>query len=445
MYDVIIIGGGPAGYVAAEHAGAKGKKVLLVEKEKLGGACLNCGCIPTKAFLHSAKLYNHALNSAAFGVTVTGAELDYTVMKARTNKVQDTIRNGVAMMMRKYKVEYLEGMATILDKNTVQVGDKTYKSKNLLLCTGSRPATPPIPGLRENPAVVDSTGILNADKPAESLVIIGGGVIGIEFACFYSLIGKKVTVVEMLPQICGATDTEIALTIQKRLERNGVTIHVKANVDKVDGKTVYFSDKNGKAQSVTADLILAATGRSANLDGMGLEQLNLDMDTRRIQVNERAETSVPGVYAAGDVTGRWQLAHFASRQGTVAVNSMFGEPDTCREDAIPGVIYTDPEVASLGLTEAQAKERGIKARTGKMLLGTSGRFLAETEGVRGFVKAVFGEHNELLGMHIVGPYASEMIGAACIMITNSMRSADIRDVVFPHPTVSELMKEVLFL
>lgn len=445
MYDVMILGGGPAGYVAAEHAGAEGKKALLIEKSKLGGVCLNCGCIPTKAFLNSAKLYDHALHAEVFGVTVKEAAFNYEVMKKRTEKVQETLRNGIAGMMKRGKVDVVEGEGYIVNKNAIRVGDKEYEGKNILICTGSRPAIPPIPGLKDNPAVVDSTGILNAEKPAESLVIIGGGVIGIEFACFYALIGRKVTVVEMLPQICGATDLEIAKTIQRKLEGKGVSIHVNATVEKVEGNTVHFKDKTGAGQSVTAELILAATGRAANLQGMGFENLNLDMDKRCIKVNERAETSVPGVYAAGDVTGRWQLAHFASRQGLVAIHNMFGRHEICREDAIPGVIYTDPEIGTVGLTEAQAKDRGIKARVVKMPLGASGRFLAETENERGFVKAVLGEKGELLGMHVIGSYASEMIGAACVMIENEMRAKDIQEIVFPHPTVSEIMKEVMFL
>ena len=445
MYDLIILGAGPAGYVAAEHAGAKGKKTLLIEKNKLGGVCLNCGCIPTKSFLNAAKLYDHARHAGVFGVTVKDAAFDYSVMKARTEKVQETLRNGVAAMMKKNKVEVVVGDGVVVNKNTVKVGDTVYEGTNLLLCTGSRPALPPIPGLKDNPAVVDSTGILAAAKVADSLVVIGGGVIGIEFACFYALIGKQVTVVEMLPQICGNVDRELAITIQRKLESKGVIIHTAAKVEKLSGGEVFFTDKEGKVQSIKADAVLAATGRVANLDGMGFETLKLDMDKRHIKVNERAETNIPGVYAAGDVTGRYQLAHFASRQATVAVNTMFGHPDICREDAIPGVIYTDPEIASVGLTEDQAKAKGLKARTIKMPLGASGRFLAETEGERGFVKAVLGERNELLGMHVIGPYASEMIGAACIMIENEMRAKDIREIVFPHPTVAEIMKEVMFL
>ena len=446
MYDVIILGAGPAGYVAAEHAGAKGKKVLLIEGDKaLGGVCLNRGCIPTKAFLNSAKLYDHALHSKAFGVEVTGATFDYGVMKARTEKVQATLSGGVAAMMKKYKVDVVTGQGTIVNKNQVKVGDTVYEGTNLLICTGSRPAVPPIPGLADNPAVVDSTGILKAEKMADSLVVIGGGVIGIEFACFHTLLGKKVTVLEMLPQICGLTDREIAMTIQRKLEGKGASIFTGAKVEKIDGTTVHFTDKTGKAGSVAADRILVSTGRAVNTEGFGLENLNLDMDRRGIKVNERAETSLPGVYAAGDVTGRWQLAHFASRQATVAINNMFGRPDICRETAVPAVIYTDPEAAAVGLTEDQAKEKGLKARAIKMPLGASGRFLAETEGERGFVKAVLGERGELLGMHVIGPYAGEMIGAACVMIENEMRARDIQEIIFPHPTVAEIMKEIMFM
>ncbi len=445
MYDVIVLGAGPAGYVAAEHAGAKGKKVLLVEPDKhLGGVCLNRGCIPTKAFLNSAKLYDHALHAGVFGVEVKGAAFSYGVMKARTEKVQDTLRGGIQAMMKKNKVEVATGAGVIVNKNQVKVGDKTYDGANLLICTGSRPAVPPIPGLAGNPKAMDSTGLLGADSLAESVVVIGGGVIGIEFACFHALLGKKVTVLEMLPQICGVTDREIAAVIQKKLESKGAVIHTGAKVDSVDGGTVRFTDKAGKACSVAGDRILVSTGRAVNTEGIGLENLNLDVDRRGIKVNERAETSLPGVYAAGDVTGRFQLAHYASRQSTVAVNNMFGRPDICRESAIPAVIYTDPEAAAVGLTEDMAKEKGLKVRAVKMPLGASGRFLAETEGERGFVKAVLGERGELVGMHVVGPYAGEMMGAACVMIENEMRARDIQEIVFPHPTVAEIMKEIMF-
>jgi dihydrolipoamide dehydrogenase len=445
MYDLIILGAGPAGYVAAEHAGRLGKKTLLIEKDRLGGVCLNCGCIPTKSFLHSAKLFSHALHSEAFGVTVKEARFDYGKMKARTGEVQETLRNGIAGMMKRHKVETVFGAATVESPKEVRVGDAVHQAANLLLCSGSSPRHAPIPGLADNPCVVDSSGMLAAEQLVDHLVVIGGGVIGIEFASFYALAGKKATVLEMLPQICGSTDREIAGILQRKLESMGAAIQVGAKVVKVDGNTVRFEDKNGKIDSVKADLILSATGRAANVTGLGYEKINLDFDKNGIRVNGKAETNVPGVYAAGDVTGKAQLAHFASRQGMVAVNNMFGRPDLCREDAIPGVIYSDPEIAGVGITEAQAKERGLGYKVLKMPLAASGRCVAETEGERGMVKAVVGNRGEVLGMHVVGSYASEMIGAAAVMIEAELRAQDVREVVFPHPTASEIMRDVMSL
>lgn len=445
MYDVIIIGAGPAGYVAAEHAGRLGGKALLIEKDRLGGVCLNCGCIPTKSFLYSAKQYGHALHAAAFGVAVKEARFDYGAVRARTEKIQETLRNGVAGMMKRRRVEVVAGAAVVVDRNRVRVDDAVYEGKNLLLCSGSSPAHPPIPGLRDNPRVVDSTGMLAAERLADHLVVIGGGVIGIEFASFYALVGKKVTVLEMLPQICGSVDRELAAILQKRLEAAGVAVHLEAKVVRVEGDRVAFVDKGGRAESVAAGMILSATGRAPNVAGLGYENINLDVTRQGVKVNERAETSVPGVYAAGDVAGRLQLAHFASRQAVVAVNNMFGRPDICREDAVPGVIYSDPEIAGVGVTEDQAKERGIRHRVVKAPLAASGRFLAETEGERGMVKAVLGERGEVLGMHVVGPYASEMIGAAAVMIEAELRAGDVGQIVFPHPTVSEIMRDVMFM
>ncbi|MCC8166433.1 MAG: dihydrolipoyl dehydrogenase [Planctomycetes bacterium] len=445
MYDVIILGAGPAGYVAAEHASAMGKTVLLVEQDRLGGVCLNRGCIPTKSFLHAAKLYNHARHGGVFGVVAPDALFDYGIMKTRTEAVQEQLRNGIAFMMKRGKVEVVQGVARIVGRNRVAVGGTDYAGTNILIATGSRPAVPPIPGLADNPAVVDSTALLQADTVADSLAVIGGGVIGVEFACFHALLGKSVTVLEMLPTLCGPVDRDVARAVQKKLEQLGASVHVGATVDRVDGGTVFFRDKKGIGQSVAAERILVAAGRKPNLEGFGLDALGLDVTARGITVNDRAETSVPGVYAAGDVTGRIQLAHFASRQATVAVHAMFGRDDICRDVAVPAVIYTDPEAAGIGLTEHAAKEAGIPVRTVKMPLAASGRFVAETDGEQGFIKAVLAEDGKVLGMHIVGSYASEMIAAAAIMIEYGLTAQDVEKVIFPHPTVAEIMREVMFL
>ena len=445
MFDLIIIGAGPAGYVAAERAGELAKKVLLIEKDRLGGVCLNNGCIPTKSFLYSAKLYDHARHGEVFGVTAKEVGFDYSVVKTRTEKVQETLCNGIAGMMKKNKVEVITGDAVIRSKNSVVVNGTLYEGKNILVATGSRAFIPPIPGLTNNDKVIDNVGILALTEMPEHLVIIGGGVIGIEFASFYVMAGKKVTVIEMLPQICGNTDKEMSATIRRKLETQGVVIHTEAKVSKVEGGKVFFTDKQGVDNNIPADKILVATGRAANIENIGLEAAGVVVEKRFIKVNERAETNIPGIYAAGDVTGRWQLAHFASRQATVAVNNMFGRPDICREEAVPAVVYTDPEIASVGITEDQAKAKNISHKVLKMPLAASGRFLAESAGERAFVKAVLGvKNNELLGMQVIGPYASEMIGAACVMLETELRKTDIQEIIFPHPTVAEIMRDIMF-
>jgi dihydrolipoamide dehydrogenase len=446
MYDVIIIGSGPAGYVAAERAGEMGKKALLIEREaNLGGVCLNCGCIPTKCMLSSAKIYAHALHTENYGVKIEGASFDYSVVKARTEGIQDKLRGGIRALMKMNKVDVVEGEAVIESANSVRVGDTVYEGKNILICTGSRAFVPPVPGLKDNGKVVTNVEILKQEKQVDHLVIIGAGVIGTEFANLYAMTGKKVTMIEMLPQICGATDKELAKTVQKKMEKSGVDIHLKSTVTKVDGGKVFFTDKKGEEQSVEGGLILVATGRAVNTEGLGLDKLGVDFDRRSIKVNEKAETNVPNVYAAGDVTGRWQLAHFASRQATVAINNMFGEKDICRETAVPAVVYTDPEIASVGITEDIAKERGIEVKTAKYQMANNGRYLAETDGERGICKVVVGkERNEILGIHMVGPHVSEMIAAAVTMIETELRVKDVKELILPHPTISEVMNSVMF-
>ncbi|MBN2713698.1 MAG: dihydrolipoyl dehydrogenase [Planctomycetes bacterium] len=446
MYDIIIIGSGPAGYVAAERAGEQGKSVLLVEKdENLGGVCLNTGCIPTKSMLYSAKLYDHAFHAKDFGVNIEGASFDYPFVKNRTEGIQETLRKGIEGLMKKNKVDVVKGSALIKSAKSVEVDGKVYEGSNLLICTGSRPFVPPIPGLKESDRVVTNVGILAQEKMADHLCVIGAGVIGTEFASLYAMAGKKVTMIEMLPQICGNTDKELAKTVQKKLEGKGVDIHLGAKVTKVDGGTVSFTDRKGAEQSVSADLVLVATGRAVNTDGLGLEAIDLDFDRRGIKVNEKAETNIPGVYAAGDVTGRWQLAHFASRQATVAVNNICGRLDYCRENAVPAVVYTDPEIASVGLTDDLAKEKGVEVKVVKMPLAASGRYLAETNGERGVVKVVIcAKSGAVLGVHIVGPGVSEMIAAACAMIETELRARDVEEIIFPHPTVGEVIHDVMF-
>ena len=446
MYDLIVIGSGPAGYVAAERAGQLGKKVLIVERsEHLGGVCLNTGCIPTKSMLYSAKLYNHTLHGEAFGVTAKEVTFDYARVKARTEGIQKKLRGGIAFLMKHAKADVVRGAATVTSPNSITCDGTAYEGANLLICTGSEAAVPPIEGLKGNDKVVTNVGILAQERMVDHLCIIGAGVIGTEFACLYANAGKKVTAVEMLPQICGNTEADLTKIVQKSLEKKGVAFFLNATVEKVEGSRVTFRDAAGKTDTVDADLVLVATGRTVNTTGFGLEAIGVDMDRGGIKVNDRAQTNVPGVWAAGDVTGRWQLAHFASRQATVAVNVMFGREDTCREDAVPAVVYTDPEIASVGLTEAMAAEQGIPVKTGTFNMGANGRFLAETNGERGICKVVAGaERGTILGVHMVAPYASEMIAAAAALIETELRGRDVEELIFPHPTMCEAMHDAAF-
>ncbi len=445
MYDIIIIGGGPAGYVAAERAGEHGKKVLLIEEDKLGGVCLNTGCIPTKSMLFSAKTYNHALHAEEFGVTIKDASFDYSKVKERTENLQDKLRSGIAALMKMNKVEVIKGTAKITTRHSVAVGNDEYETQNILICTGSRPFIPPIEGLKNNDKVITNVGILAIDKMPESLCIIGGGVIGIEFANLYAMAGKKVTVIEMLPNICGATDKELGKTVQKKLKAMGVDFHLKATVNKIDDGKVSFTDKKDKTTTIEADAILIATGRAVNTENIGLETIGIDFDRKGIKVNEKAQTNIPNVWAAGDVTGRWQLAHFASRQATVAINNICGRNDICREDAVPSVVYTDPEIASVGITEDIAKERGIEVVTTKYPLTNNGRYLAESNGERAICKVIADKTTkQLLGVHMVGPHSSEMIAAAAVMIETELTTKDIEELIFPHPAICEVIHDAMF-
>ncbi len=447
MFDLIVIGSGPAGYVAAERAGEHGLKTMLVEQgEHLGGVCLNCGCIPTKSMLYSAKVFHHAKHAAPFGVKVAGVEFDYPAVKQRTEGIQNKLRGGIAALMKMNKIEVIKGSAQLTGKNSVSVNGQSYEAKNILICTGSRAFVPPIPGLKDNPNCVTNEGILAQKEMVSRLCVIGGGVIGIEFASLYATAGRSVTVIEMLPQICGNTDKELALTVQKELQNRGVTFHINAKVTGVNGATVSFTDAKGQEQKVEADLVLVATGRAVNTESLALDKAGVDFDRKGIKVDECGRTNVPGIWAAGDVTGRWQLAHYASRQATVAVNNIAGHPDRCREEAIPAVVYTEPEIASVGLTEDQAKAKGLAVKTAKFNLGANGRYLAETDGGRGVFKLVVGaERGEILGAHLVGPGVSEMIAAAAVMIEAELRVGDLREVVFPHPTIGEALHDAAYM
>lgn len=441
-YDFAVIGAGPAGYVAAKKAAASGLKTLLVEKSKLGGVCLNEGCVPSKTLLQAAKTYHHAKHGSIFGVEVEGLSYDFPKAHAHKNQVMDKMRSGIAGLMKKHKVEVVEGEATLLPGLAVSINGETHEADNILLCTGSSPSVPPIPGI-DSDHVVDSTGILNRETLPDHLIIVGGGVIGCEFACMYASVDVPVTVLEAMPEICPNLDPEVAAVLREELTKKGVNFKLDTKVESIDPKSVSFANADG-SDSLEGDLVLVATGRTPNTKGLGLEELGLDIDPRGgVRADDRGATNVPGLWAAGDVTGQAWLAHAASRMAEVVVHNMTGRPDRMRYDKMPAVVYTSPEVAVVGLTKEEAEARGLKVKTGRIPMAINARYLAENPDESGLCKVVLeAETNRLLGVHMVGGACSEMIFGATAMLETELREEEIEEIVFPHPTTSEIMKDV---
>ena len=456
MIDLAIIGGGPGGYVAAERAGAAGLQTVLFEKRELGGVCLNEGCIPTKTLLYSAKVYNYAVHGGDYGVSVEGASYDYGKIVGRKDKVVKKLVGGVKAKMKGAGVKVVKGDAVIEGRSaegiTVRCGEESYTVRNLLICAGSEAMVPPIPGLKEaGDVIVTNREILALKEQPKELVVIGGGVIGMEFAAFYNTLGTKVTVVEMLPKILGPLDDEISASLQAVYAKRGIQFNLRCKVTGIEGNTVVYEDPDGRVCRVSGDKILVSVGRRANISGYGLESLGVEMLLNRggkpcgIKVDDRMRTNVPGVYAAGDVTGFSMLAHTASREGEVAVNNILGKQDHMRYDAIPGIVYTNPEVAGVGLTEEQAKASGRDYAVVKLPMTYAGRFIAENEHPEGICKLIVGKkYHEVLGAYMMGNPCSEIIHSMCMAIENEMTLEQLQEVVFPHPTVSEIIKETAF-
>jgi len=455
-FDLAILGGGPGGYVAAGAAGAAGLSVVLFEKKELGGVCLNEGCIPTKTLLYSAKVYDYARHADKYGVSVPEASVDIPAVFKRKEKVVKKLVGGIKVQMRNAGVEVVKEAAVITGKGAdaflLQAGETQYEARNILICTGSEAVVPPIPGLREGlgTTVVTNREILSLAEKPERLVIIGGGVIGMEFASFFNSVGTQVTVVEMLPKILGPMDAEISAMLQAQYEKKGVEFHLSCKVTAVEGNEVVYETSEGETCRAAGDLILVSVGRRANIQGIGLENIGVEPALNPagrpygIKVDAQMRTNVPGVYAAGDVTGFSMLAHTASREGEVAVNTILGKADEMRYNAIPGVVYTNPEVAGVGLTEAEAIAKGVAVEIKKLPMAFSGRFVAENERGEGLCKVlVSAETGAVLGVHMLGNPSSEIIAAACVAIDRGLTADALEEVVFPHPTVSEILKETL--
>lgn len=450
-FDLIVLGGGPAGYLASERAGHAGLSVLCIEERSVGGVCLNEGCIPTKTLLYSAKVFDGAAHGEKYGVSAEGLKIDHAKVVARKDKVVKTLVAGVSAALKANHVTLVSARGVITGKNaegyTVEAGGETYVGKRLLIATGSSPAVPPIPGLKEGLAsefVCTNREILALTERPEHLVVIGGGVIGLELASYFTSIGSKVTVIEMLDHIAGENDAELVAILQKGFEKRGVTFHLSAKVTEVTANAVKY-EKDGAMQEVACDKVLLSIGRRANTKDIGLESIHVLTERGAIVTDAHMKTNQPEVYAAGDVNGKSMLAHTAYREAEVAVNVMLGKKDTMRYEAVPGVLYTNPELSAVGETEASAKAKELDAAVVKIPMRFSGRYLAENEAGDGIIKLVVDNASKrVLGAQVLSNYSSEFIVTVGTFIELGMTIDEVKKIVFPHPTVSEIIREAVF-
>lgn len=445
MHSLAIIGGGPAGYVAAEKAARGGMSVVLFEGQELGGVCLNEGCIPTKTLLYSAKILDQARHADRYGIRTEGVSPDFGAVMKRKEKVVKKLVGGIRVRLRNAGVEVIKADAVLQGPVpggfAVEAEGQRYEAERLLLCPGSETVIPPIPGIQGNPAVVTHRELLSVGEIPARIVVIGGGVIGMEFAAFCQSMGSEVTVIEMLPKILGPMDDELSAMLQAQYAKKGVRFCMGCKVTAVEGTEVVYETPGGEVCRATGDRILLSVGRRARLKGYGLESLGVATE-RGIRVDARMETSVPGVYAAGDVTGFSMLAHTASREAEVAVSNMLGIPAEMSYHAIPSIVYTHPEVAGVGCTEQEA---GADVRVLKLPMAYSGRFVAENERGEGLCKILVDTRDRVVGVHLLGNPASEILSTATLAVQRRLSVSDLLDMVWPHPTVGEILKETLSL
>ena len=446
---VAVIGGGPGGYVAAIRAAQLGGKVTLIEKNRLGGTCLNVGCIPTKAILHAAEAISEVQEMAAFGINAQVVSVDWSKVQAKKSAITNQLVNGVTGLMKANKIKVVEGTASFAEKDTLNITKKdgtkeTMSFDKIIIAAGSIPAIPPIPGVKENANCVDSTGALSFETLPKSLLVIGGGVIGIELATAYKKFGVDVTVVEAAPKLLPMMDGELTAQMRKMMEAKGVKIMTDAKVQSVEPAAVGAKvnvEIGGKIEAFEAEKVLVAVGRRTDTEALNLDGVGIANDRGRITVNDKMETSVPGVYAIGDCLGKVMLAHVASAQGEVAAENALGEEAVYDGATNPSCVYTDPEFAGVGLTEEKAKEMGVDYIVGKFPLMANGKSLIMNGGV-GTIKFILGkEYKEVLGVHILGPRATDLIGECALAIGLEATVEDIIATIHAHPTVTEAVRE----
>ena len=449
---VLVIGGGPGGYVAAIRAAQLGAKVTVIEKEHLGGTCLNIGCIPTKCLLHSAELVSQIKDQGAdIGVKVSGVEVDFPQVIAHKNAISKQLTAGVAGLLKINKVAKIDGEATFTGPKTLSVkksdgSTETMTADAIIVATGSVNFAPPIPGLKENPNCIDSTGALSLEKLPKSMVVIGGGVIGLELACAYAAFGTKITVVEALDHMLPMLDGDLTAIGVAHMKKMGMEFNLECPVQAVEespvGAKVICKNKAGETVSFEAEKVLVAIGRRANTASLNLEAGQINNDRGRIVVNDKMETSVPGVYAIGDcVLGHAQLAHTASAMGEVAAENIMGQEAHYDEKTNPTCVYMEPEAASVGLTEEQCKAKGIDYKVGKFPMSANGKALI-LNGGEGLVKIIAdAKYEEVLGMHIIGPRATDLIAEGALAIRLEATVEELISTIHSHPTVTETMRE----
>lgn len=443
-YFLAIIGGGPAGYTAAEKASKAGKDVVLFEQNAVGGTCLNVGCIPTKSLLYGAKQYYNATHAQKYGVAAENVSFDFAAMQKRKTIVVRKLVAGIKQRLNNEHCTLVTGSAKVISRQdsvvSIECNGETYEAENLMICTGSTNFVPPIPGIKDNEHVWDSTDALAAVELPKSIIIVGGGVIGMEFATLYHELGVPVTIIEALPSILPNLDPEVVNVLAEKYRKAGINILTSTKVESIAGGKV-----TANGVEYEAEKILVSVGRRANLQG--LEALSdLEFNRGAIVVDDFCKTNLPNVFACGDVTGKIMLAHVASRQAEVAVGRLLKQIPLQRiaYNAIPSVVYTNPEIASVGLTEAQAAELNLETEVRRLPMTFSGRFMAENEGETGLCKMIVDAKKQtVLGVHMIGNPCSEFVAAASFAVRNGYTTAEMEQVVFPHPTVSEILHEIL--
>lgn len=444
MKDLLIIGGGPGGYVAAIRARQLGMEVALVEREQLGGTCLNHGCIPTKAYYKNAEVMRTMSNLEEYNIQSSGVTFNMAAARQRKDKIVSNLVSGVAGLLKANGVEVINGQASIQDATTVTAGEQVIKCRRILIASGSQSADLPIAGMNL-PGVMKSEDFLNIEQVPPELIIIGGGVVGMEFAGIFNSLGSQVTVMEYAPRILNPLDSELIKRMNVIFKRQGIEVHTDTKVHSIEvadgGLQVTAANKKGPLIK-EAPLVLVAAGRRAATDGLNLDKLGILNEPGFIQVDENYETNIKGIYAIGDVIGDPMLAHVASEEGMVAVERMVGLDSRVSYHAVPGCIFTFPEIATVGMSEDQAKQQGIAYQIGKFQFGANGKAmtLGETDGL---VKVIADHEDTIIGVHIIGPHASDLILEATLMVKNRLKIKDVKGVIHPHPTLGETLAEAI--